>query len=450
MAKACPKDGRITYVLDTNVLLHNPEALFDFKEHEVVLPYVVLGELDEQKKRQDEIGRNARKTSLYLDDLRSLGQLNEGIQVGEGIIRVEVSNINGSSLPKSVPSLNMNKADNLILATAIRLGCGGNNNGKVRGKNKEVVLVTKDINLRVRADVCGVRAEDYRKDRIDCGELYAGFSEIEFTDQQREELERHKLTGLADGQEAHPNEFLVEKGKGDPLIVCCKNGLLVPVNFDKDDAPWGLMPANLGQNMALELLTDNAISVASIIGRAGTGKTLLSLAVGMEAVIEKQYFKKLIVIRPLVPMGNDIGYLPGTKEEKIDPWMRPIYDNLEFLMRDHRDAAGDIEELKKRGVLEIEIMTYIRGRSIPRQFVICDEAQNMSPLMIKTLTTRMGEGSKIVFTGDPEQIDHPYLDASSNGLSYLVERLKGEEISGHVTLTEGVRSKVAEVCSRLL
>jgi PhoH-like ATPase len=186
------------------------------------------------------------------------------------------------------------------------------------------------------------------------------------------------------------------------------------------------------------------------VGKAGTGKTLLALAAGLEKVLEQGSYSRLLITRPVIPMGNDLGYLPGTKEEKLRPWMQPIYDNLEFLLHNCSDPFGIMEDLLKRGLLEMEALTYIRGRSIPGQLIICDEAQNLSPNMVKTLLTRVGEGSKIVFTGDPDQIDHPYLDASSNGLTYLVERLKGEEITGHVTLIKGERSQVAELGARLL
>jgi PhoH-like ATPase len=195
---------------------------------------------------------------------------------------------------------------------------------------------------------------------------------------------------------------------------------------------------------------DDAVKVVTLVGSAGTGKTLLALAVGLEKVLEKRLYKRLLIIRPVVPMGDDLGYLPGSKEEKLRPWMQPIYDNLEYLFRDGSETFTVLDEYINRGIIEMETLTHIRGRSIPNQFILCDEAQNLSPNMIKTLVTRVGEGTKIVFTGDPEQIDHPYLDASSNGLTYLVERLKAEEISGHVTLTKGERSIVAEMGARLL
>ncbi|MDQ1284295.1 MAG: PhoH-like ATPase [Patescibacteria group bacterium] len=298
------------YVLDTNVLLHNPEALFDFQDNEVVIPFVVLGEIDEHKKRQDEIGRNARKVNRYLDDLRSQGSLSEGVSVGKGIVRIELNNVNNSGLPKNIPSLNMNKPDNRILAVALGLKHGRTKN---QTDARDVILVSKDLNLRVRADVCGIKADDYRKDRVDYGDMYAGFSMINFSEQQKNELRKLKATNLVAGQKAFPNQFFIcETEEDDTLVACFKSGLLVSLD-DKEDDNWGLKPLNVGQRMAQELLMDDAIPVVSIIGPAGTGKTLLSLAVGMEAVVEKRRYDKLVVVRPLVPMGNDIGYLPGSK-----------------------------------------------------------------------------------------------------------------------------------------
>jgi PhoH-like ATPase len=440
---------RKTYVLDTNVLLHNPDAIFGFEEHTVIIPFTVITELDEQKKRQDEIGRNARKVNGYLDELREKkGKLADGVSIGKGTLRVEVNySTNGSIRGKNIPFLNMSKNDSRILAVAVGLK---NRRRKIHEKESEVILVSKDLNLRVQADICGVRAEDYRKDKVaDYGELYTGFSEIALTEEQIQMLEKYKAIVIPEGIKAYPNQFFICKIDERQLILRNKNGFLVPLQYS-EESNWGLTPLNLGQMMAQELLMDDDVPVVTIIGQAGTGKTLISLAVGMETVVEKKLYNNLIVMRPIVPMGNDIGYLPGSKDEKIDPWMSPIYDNLCYLMRDADDPMEEINDLKRRGGLEIEVLTYIRGRSIPKQFIICDEAQNLTPLMIKTLGTRVGEGSKIVLTGDPSQIDTPYLDASSNGLSYFVENMKAESVSGHITLLKTERSLVAEVCARVL
>ncbi|RMG56030.1 MAG: PhoH family protein, partial [Bacteroidetes bacterium] len=218
----------------------------------------------------------------------------------------------------------------------------------------------------------------------------------------------------------------------------------------EDAVSWGIRARNKEQKFALELLLDDEVQVVTLVGKAGTGKTLLALAVGLEKVIEEGIYSRFLVTRPVIPMGDDLGYLPGSKEEKLRPWMQPIYDNLEYLLHNCPEPYDLMEDLIDRGVLEMEPLTYIRGRSIPKQFILCDEAQNLTPNMIKALVTRVGEGTKIVFTGDPEQIDHPYLDASSNGLTYLVERLKNQEVAGHITMSKGERSRVAEMGARLL
>jgi len=448
-----------TYVLDTNVLLHNPDALFDFADNDIVLPFAVIEEIDDQKKRQDEIGRNARIVNRYLDELRSGGSLGRGVKLDNGgSVRIEVNNV----APKDVPKFfNLYKADNRILAVAMHL--------KKKSPGREVVLVSKDLNVRVKADTYEIKTEDYKKDRVEFGELYTGYSALELEEYEIEEIAESGFVELKDGVEAYPNHFFVCNRIGaSPLIVRHKDGLLFPLKY-QDKENWGIKPLNFEQMMAQELLMDDEIPVVTIIGKAGTGKTLLSLAVGMERVVNNQdvkcssktkqelrakrtraQYNKLIVARPTVPMGPDLGYLPGGIDEKIHPWMQPIYDNLCYMMRDCDDPMSDIGDLIKKGGLEIAVLTYIRGRSLPRQFIVCDEAQNMSPGMVKALVTRTGEDTKIVLTGDPEQIDTPFLDASSNGLSYLVERLKKESISGHVTLVKGERSKVAEVCSRVL
>lgn len=430
-----------TYVLDTNVLLHDPKSLFAFQENAVVIPLAVVEEIDNQKKRQDEIGRNARSVSRILDDLRNLGKLSAGVPLHHGgTLRIEVNHQGSLNLPRG---LDPERYDNRILALAHNLDSE---------RKGPVILVTKDLNLRIKADVMGIHAEDFYNDKVDYDGLYKGYREIQVTNWEMEVFYKDKRIPWDRNPLPDPHEFLVLRNPArhsQSALARYHRRELQTLNHD--DAPtWGIRPRNKEQKFALELLLDDAVKVATLVGSAGTGKTLLALAVGLEKVIEKRLYKRLLIIRPVVPMGDDLGYLPGSKEEKLRPWMQPIYDNLEYLFRDGSDTFTVLDEFVSRGVIEMETLTHIRGRSIPNQFILCDEAQNLTPNMIKTLITRVGEGTKIVFTGDPEQIDHPYLDANSNGLTYIVERLKGEEISGHVTLTKGERSAVAEMGAKLL
>ena len=438
------------YVLDTNVLLHNPLAIFAFEENRVVLPLAVIEEIDKLKKRQDEIGRNARQVSRELDGLRGQGRLAEGVLLPQGgSIQIEV---NHRDLSEGVPDIfDLSMPDNRILGVAWRL---------VQEMPGPVILVTKDLNLRIKADVLGIPCEDFRNDQVDYHRLYQGVAELALS---REDLDTFYSQGrleMTNGHLVHPHQFLVLKCVESPSLsglARFSGGRLWPLLHAEQEC-MGVRARNKEQRFALELLLDPEVKIVTLAGAAGTGKTLLALATGLAQTIEQKSYSKLLVTRPVVPMGNDLGYLPGEKEDKLRPWMQPIYDNLAYLFRNYPNTAtgraqkgfGAEEYLMSQGLLEMEALTYLRGRSIPGQFIICDEAQNLTPHMIKTLITRVGEGSKIVFTGDPEQIDHPYLDASSNGLTYLVERLKGEGITGHVTLVKGERSLVAELGAKLL
>jgi PhoH-like ATPase len=429
-----------TYVLDTNVLLHNPDALFAFEENNVVIPFAVIEEIDNQKKRQDEIGRNARVVSRELDGLRASNRLSEGVNLPRGgRLIIELNHSHVINFPQG---LDPEKYDNRILAVAYNLNFAG---------QEAVTLVTKDLNLRIKADVLGIRAEDFYNDKVDYDQLYTGVGEVYLSAQ---DMDRFYQDGKLkfDPDSALANQFFLLKSHDNPSqsgIARYSHGALLPL-IHAESTNWGIRALNKEQKFALELLLNDQIKVVTLVGRAGTGKTLLALAVGLEKVLEENAYGRLLITRPVTPMGEDLGYLPGSKEEKLRPWMQPIYDNLEFLFRNCSESHEVLQDLIRKGVLELEALTYIRGRSIPKQFIICDEAQNLSPHMIKTLITRVGEDTKIVLTGDPEQIDHPYLDASSNGLSYLVEKMKGEEITGHVTLVKGERSRVAELGGKLL
>lgn len=432
---------RKTYVLDTNVLLHDPHAPYAFQDNDVVIPLAVIEEIDHQKRRQDEIGRHARMVSRSLDGLRVKGRLSDGVPTpGDGRLWVELNHLD--TLDSHV-GLDPERYDNRILSLALGLREDG---------RPPVVLVTKDLNLRIKADVLGLEAEDFLSDRVDVQELYAGFRESAVPGEEIDGF--YRLGGLDwdHNPPPCPNEFVLLRNPEFPsqsALARYRGGRLHPLRLE-GEAPWGIRPRNKEQRFALELLLDNSVKLVTLVGSAGTGKTLLALAAGLELAVERQAYRRFLVMRPVIPMGEDLGYLPGTKEEKLRPWMQPIYDNLEYLFSGTESPSAILDDLMDRGLLELETFTHIRGRSIPRQYILCDEAQNLTPNMVKALSTRVGEGTKLVLTGDPGQIDHPYLDASSNGLTFLVDRLKREELSGHVLLLRGERSDVAELCARLL
>ncbi|AEB10679.1 PhoH family protein [Desulfobacca acetoxidans] len=428
------------YILDTNVLLHDPGSIFAFEDNDIILPVSVIEELDKQKTRSDEIGRHAREVSRQLDGLRSLGPLSGGVRLPQGgSIRIE---LNCRNTFENACDIDLNTTDNRILALAFHLQ---------QCTDEPVILVTKDLNLRIKADVLGLKAEDFYSDKVDYPKLYAGVGELVVSEA---ELEGFFKQGAMEwpGNGLAPHQFCILKSAENPsqsALARYFQGRLRKLSLN--GLVYGLKALNKEQKFALELLLDDGVKIVTLVGKAGTGKTILALAAGLEKVFEESAgYNRLLITRPIVPLGNDLGYLPGDKEEKIRPWMQPIYDNLEFLCNEHIQANGCMDYLFNTGKIELEVLTYIRGRSIPRQFIICDESQNLSPHAVKTILTRVGRGSKIIFTGDPEQIDHPYLDASSNGLSYLVDRIKGEEISGHVTLIKGERSGIAELGARLL
>lgn len=430
-----------TYVLDTNVFLHDPKALHAFKEANVVIPFSVIEEIDNQKKNQNEIGRHARIISQELDKLRARGQLSEGVPLPHGgRLIIELNHQDAVNFPQG---LDPKKYDNRILAVAYNLCRDGQN---------PVVLVTKDLNLRIKADVLGIRSEDFNSDKVDYAQLYSGTGEHYVSPEQLDVFFRDGTLPWQNGNTPYPHCFFVLKNPSSASQSALSRyvGKRLRRLINENSKTWGIKARNKEQKFALDLLLDDDIKIVTLVGRAGTGKTLLALSVGLDKVLQQGVFSRLLITRPVIPMGNDLGYLPGSKEEKLRPWMQPIYDNLELLFLNGPEPFGVLEDLLDRGVIEMEALTFIRGRSIPNQFILCDEAQNLSPNMVKTLITRVGEGSKIVFTGDPDQIDHPYLDASSNGLTYLVEKMKEEVIAGHVTLVKGERSKVAELGAKLL
>jgi len=435
-----------TYILDTNVLLHDPQALFRFEDNDLVIPITVIEEIDRFKKDQSEIGRNARQISRILDGFREKSHLIDGVTLEKGgVLTVDI--YTEEALKRLPPELRVDRGDNRILAVALKM------------KEKcqcPVVFVTKDTNLRIKADAVGLVAEDYESDKVSIEELYSGTAQL-LT--EKEEVDRFYGQGYVETEEelfSNQGVTLVEAGNPSHTAIGRYQSTLrriVPLIRTPKEGVWGIHPRNREQQFALDLLLNDDIQLVTLVGKAGTGKTLLAIAAGLFKSADEGSYSRLLVSRPVFPLGRDLGFLPGDVEEKLAPWMQPIFDNVELLLGaiDERGKRKrGYRELVDMGLLEIEPLTYIRGRSIPKQFMIVDEAQNLTPHEIKTIITRAGEGTKIVLTGDPYQIDNPYVDSSSNGLTYVVEKFKGEEIAGHVTLTKGERSCLAELAANLL
>ena len=432
------------YVLDTNVLLHDPHAILSFKENRVIIPIEVIEEIDKFKRETSERGQNARTVSRMLDDLRAQGSLSEGVPLRNGG-RLQIIFTSRQDGPWT--GADPGKVDNRILELALE--CSR------QDKRTPTILVTKDINLRLKADACGLAAEDYETDHINPQDLYTGSFELTVSP---EALSKFKFDGgcaLPDGKPRAPGEYcaLTESGNNRRAVldkVDASGARLVPI-LDVREGVWGIRPRNREQHFALDALLDERVKLVTLMGKAGTGKTLLALAAGLKSTVNDRAFRRLVVARPTISMGKELGFLPGSLEEKLAPWMQPIHDALELLGdlnmgHDHR-RAGD---LLRNGVIVVEALSYIRGRSIAGQFVIIDEAQNLTPLEVKTIITRVGHGTKVILTGDPYQIDNPYVDVASNGFNYVVTRFRSHPIAAHVELQKGERSELAELAANIL
>ncbi|MBI3534823.1 MAG: PhoH family protein [Deltaproteobacteria bacterium] len=437
------------FILDTNVLLFDPNAIFKFGNNEVIIPIVVIEEIDHFKRDMSENGRHARMFSRLIDNMRAAGELSKGVKLpGGGVLSVEL----GGYAPLPL-ELSMDKADNRILAIAISL--------KKEQPKRPVIFVTKDTNLRIKADALSISAQDYEQSSVQPEELYSGTLVISVEAHLVDEFySQKKLVYQEASQTFKPNQYGVLKDTTNPnhtaMVRYSKElDALVPL-YKPAEGLWGIFPKNAEQAFAIDALMNDDIKLVSLVGKAGTGKTLLAIAAGLSKTVDEGVYHRLLVSRPVFPLGKDIGFLPGTVEEKLNPWMQPIYDNIDFLFgatgagKGRRGAGRGGIELINQGLLQIEPLTYIRGRSIPQQYLIVDEAQNLTPHEIKTIVTRAGENTKIVLTGDSFQIDNPYVDSANNGLVYLVERFKGEVIAAHITLTKGERSKLSELASNLL
>ncbi|MFK8138626.1 MAG: PhoH family protein [Bdellovibrionales bacterium] len=434
-------------VLDTNVLLFDAQAIFKFPESDVYIPISVIEEIDRFKRDNGENGRNARQFSRYIDELREQGALTEGVEVKERRTKLFVTATYAiDSIPKE---LEPNKADNRILACAKHLQ---NEYGEAK-----VDLVSKDINLRILADVYGVPALDYEPDDVTFEDMYAGYRELKISSEAIDKFYADRHYPVEASFRLVPNEYIIMKDENNPNHSALARYSevdqgLVPLRGISESV-WGISPRNMEQSFALDSLLNDDIKLVSLVGKAGTGKTLLALAAGLMKSLDEGKYSRLLVSRPIFPMGKDIGYLPGDVNEKLNPWMQPIFDNVDFLMgadNSQRKASSRTQELIGQGLLNIEPLTYIRGRSIPNQYLIVDESQNLTPHEIKTIITRAGDGTKVVLTGDCHQIDNPYIDSANSGLTYCVERFKGYKIAAHITLQKGERSELAETASNVL
>ena len=436
------------YVIDTSVYLTEHQSINKFGIHDIIVPLKVLEEIDNHKKRQDAVGANARGIIRTLDTLRERGNLHKGVRLAKGCGIVSVKGHETGHLP---PDLNPEQADHIIIATALT--------EKANNPNRKVIVVTRDINMRVICDSLGLLCEDYNLTQLVTSpdRIYSGFTEVLVDDHLVDSFYNKEPVYLDEKQykKLYPNQFIMliseasEKKTALAKYINVNTKLQEVVQYKKNSV-WGVRSRNKEQLFALNLLMDPDIPIVSLVGKAGSGKTLLATAAGLQQVMEQDnepIYKRLIISRPVQPLGNDIGFLPGTMQEKMAPWLMPIQDNLQFLMGDDKST---LEMYVEKGIIEIEALTYIRGRSISNAFIIIDEAQNLTTHEIKTIITRVGEGTKIVFTGDIDQIDNVYVDATTNGLTYTIEKIKNYDVAGHITLQKGERSKVATLGANIL
>lgn len=434
--------NRKTFVIDTNVLLHDPTAIKKFGENDVVIPLTVLEELDSLKRNSNDLGRNSREVIRYIDSLafsRDVS-LERGIHLPEGpFLRIYLeSNKKLEGFP-----LVLDRNSNKILQVAYA----------IKQTEERVVFVSKDFVSRVKAEAMGLETEDYEGLKAK-EELYSGLKKMEI---EKKIIDLFYKNGMIETLEGdfRPNEFCLLQSPENSSAICRYNrGLrkfepLIQINRDI----WGVRPLNVEQRCAIDLLLREDIHLVTLIGPAGTGKTLIALSCGLQQVFDEGIYSKILVSRPIVPLGKDIGYLPGTKEEKLYHWMQPIYDNLEILCEKTNgegNGKSTLEWIMNSKKIEMEAVTYIRGRSLPKMYMIIDEAQNLTPHEVKTIISRAGKGSKVILTGDPTQIDNPYLDEHSNGLTYTVSRFKNQKLYGHIRLDKTERSELAAIAAEIM
>ncbi len=453
------------YILDTNVIVHDPTCFHRFEDNNVIVPIVTIEELDNIKNREGMVGYHARMAARELNTLREQGSLEEGVKLpGGGMLRVEHNHMDMDGFP---PGTNLQSNDMRIIAVARNL--------QLEDLSTKTILVTKDVYMLLKADTFGVSAEDYTNDKITADELFRGYRPLTLSSEEMNSIYKTGLPVSEDwfDEPLWPNEFVhirAHDGPGHETLARRVGDLLVPLRYAKESA-WGLTPLNRNQRMAFELLMDPTVPFVTITGGAGSGKTIMATAVALEKVIEQGEYRKIVFVRPTVAAGNDIGYLPGTEEEKLRPWMGSFYDAIENLMLSRKNTREDfnrpgrpradkpdfsvenfIETYRSKGIIETKTFTYMRGRTLSNALVIVDEAQELTPHLAKLMLTRAGFGAKFVFLGDPSdnQIDNVLVDARSNGLVYTVERMKAFDITGHVALEEVERSPLAGIAERYM
>ena len=437
-----------TYVFDTSAILTDYKCIYEYKKNDIVIPFKVLEEIDAHKKRQDGVGFNARMIIRELDLLRAKGNIYRGVRIDKGKGLLSIRGYDKNLLPDEYK---LSSADNEIIGTAIT--------ERKRNFDKKVIMVTKDIHMRVKCDTLELPCEDYDKDKIhDNDESYSGVIEHEVDDLLVDHIYEGKEIFLEPKEvKVYPNQCILFKSSQNPKKTALArfssyNDPVRKISQNKRGI-WGVKPKNKEQVFASSLLMDENIPIVSLVGPAGSGKTLLAIAAGLEQTLGDGLYNKLVISRPVQPVGKDIGFLPGTVEEKMNPWLAPIRDNLEFLMSysySKRDSYETLDTYIESGVIEVEALTYIRGRSIANAYIIIDESQNLTAHELKTIITRVGENTKIILTGDVEQIDNLYVDQQSNGLSYAIEKFKEHDLAAHLTLVKGERSKVATLASKIL
>lgn len=435
------------YVLDTNVLLHDPNSLLNFDENNVLIPIEVIEEIDHFKRESTELGQNARTVSRKLDSLRAQGTLSEGVKLPNGGSLRIIFHKPGRNGKETELILGVSTVDSRIVALALGIQ-------KAHPK-QPTILVSKDINLRIKADALGLQAEDYETDRVLIKDLYTGMLEITMSAEKIASFRANGELELNGGAQYYPNEYCTLMEETNPkrtalAKVDATGKKLVPI-IDNREGVWGIKPRNREQHFAFDALLDDRIKLVTLMGKAGTGKTLMAMAAGLKRTVLDREFRRLVVARPTISMGKELGFLPGSLDEKLAPWMQPIHDALEMLSdlnmgHEHRRS----NDLMRSGSIVVEALSYIRGRSIAHQFMVIDEAQNLTPLEVKTIITRVGHGTKIVFTGDPYQIDNPYVDSSSNGFNYIISKFRAEPVAAHIELQKGERSELAELAANIL